>query len=376
MRRMMIKESLLWIILSLAMTVGQSCTKSEDEGAESVRFSMSSPSDDATRTEYSGEGTVVDGNLVKERINWKINDLVTVYSPEATLEDGATHTADYKVGSSVSVPDDLTSRATSLTTTDGGGRGLLWAYGTNHFYAMYPSKATSGFTSDERSWVGLDGTTMKGTIPSTQVMTSWSTSTDRIVGAPDMKYAWMFAKQTADKGSGDVSLVFHPKFTAFEFTVSSGENTSVTLSSFKLETMATGADAGDFVAGDFSFEGSDETFTFVSTGASKAINLAFPSGTVVTPGKSITFTILALPVNLTKMKITFTGTEIGTRELPLTKNGVPIDFTACKKYRIKGLKFPSLLTADGEDILWDYEAWGEDINWDDTLSGEDIQWDN
>lgn len=371
------KLSLLWLLLPMALV--SSCNKTGVVTGESVRFSVGLVSDD-TRTAYSNYTYKV-GSQAKERIDWIANDLVTVFSPQAItkINEEDTHYSDYKVVSvsthkEFETDDKLMSHAT-VEAAD-GGKGLCWEEGTNNFYAMYPSAATVGFTPAEKNWIGLNNTTMKGTIPSAQTFT-WGTFTPDpaagdpnvyFKGTPDMKYAWMFAKQTGEKGDSEVNLVFRPKFTAFEFTIGSGENASVTLQSFRLETEAAGA----FLAGNFSIAGSSdaETVTVSSTGATSYIDVTFPVGTKVTqatasaPAKELTFTVFALPVDITSLKITFTGTEIQTRTLSLLDgSGDPLSFTACKKYRIRGLRFPNLLTAQGEDILWDLDAYGEGLNW-------------
>jgi len=371
MKGMITRKALLWVLLP-TLVLGVSCERTDEVLSESVRFSMSASGDKETRTAYSGDGTKdAQGLLTKERIDWEVNDLVTIYSPEAMKTDWS-HYADYKV-TSVSTHDasyvthatgDLMSHA-EVVASD-GGKGLTWEVGTNHFYGMYPSKAMFSSTDDGYSWIAMNEKTMKATIPADQTgRLTWTglTGTGNIVGTPDMRYAWMFSNgATGTKGQSDpVHLVFYPKFTAFEFTIGSGENDSVTLSSFKLETLASGA----YVAGNFSLDGDTGAVT-VNNDAARTNNVTFtfPTGTVVTPSKSLTFTVFALPKDLTKMRITFTGTEIGTRTLDLnTIDGTALDFNGCWKYRIYGLRFPNLLIAVGEDILWDLEAHGEPINW-------------
>ena len=360
MKRKMMKDSLTWMMLSLVLVV--SCTKSGAPSSESVCFSVGLAGNGITRTAYSHDGTYTDGVLTKERIDWSDGDLVTVYSPEAMKTDW-THDADYRVVSHQTSSDNLMSRA-AVVATDAAGKGLTWEAGTtNHFYGMYPSAGMFGSSDVGYGWIALDEKTLKGTIPAAQTLT-WTgrTGSGDIKGSPDMRYAWMFAKASGRKGDDEVNLVFYPKFTAFEFTIGSGENPTVTLSSFKLETTDTAS--GAFLTGNFSMDGDSEAVTVASTGATKAITVNFPSGTVVTPEKSLTFTVLALPKDLTKLQIWFTGTEIGERKLVLDDgDGEPLSFTACKKYRFSGLSFPSLLTATGEDIIWDLEAHGEGLKW-------------
>jgi len=356
MNRLFMSKTLFGLLLSVLTVV--SCSKSGGPSSDSVCFSVGLAGA-GTRTAYSRDGVYQEGVLTRERIDWTDGDLVTVYSPEAMKTDWS-HSADYRIVSHVTSADNLMSHA-EVIATDADGKGLTWEAGTNHFYGMYPSVSMYRSTDEGYGWVGLDGTTLKGTIPSGQTL-SWSglTGTGNITGTPDMKYAFMFAKQTGRKGDSEVNLVFFPKFTAFEFTIGSGENPAVTLSSFKLETTESGA----FLAGNFSMAGDTEAVTVESAGATRYVTVNFPAGTVVTPEKPLTFTVFALPKDLTKMQIWFTGTEIGDRKLVLNDgSGNPLSFSACKKYRLAGLSFPSILTAQGEGILWDLEAHGEGLEW-------------
>ena len=365
MRRRM--RIVFMFVLASGMLAG--CSK-HGVDANGIRFAASAASS-STRTAYSGEGeTNTDGALVKERIDWTDGDLISIYCPQAVvLEDESQHMADYVVTSHMS-SSSIRSRAfinPVAQSATGMPNGLRWGTGEHHFYAMYPSSNTVSFSTSEKAWIGLYETTMKGTIPgvlgepSTPSLT-WSglTGAGDIKGVADMRYAWMFAKATAPARAEEVQLDFYPKFTAFEFTVGSGDNPSVTLSTFKLETSTSGV----FLSGDFSLDGETGAVTVKNTGASNSISLTFPSGVVVTPEKKLIFTVFTLPVNLTDLKITFTGTEIGTRKLALnTAAGVPLEFDACKKYRITGLRFPNFLTAHGEDIIWDFDVHGENLVW-------------
>lgn len=351
-----LKKSLLWMLPFVMVAV--SCTKSGDPSSKSVSFSIDLASN-GTRTSYSNDGTYTDGVLTKERIDWTNGDLVTVYSPEATKSDW-THYADYRIVSHTTSTDNLMSHGV-VAPVESDGAGLTWEEGTNYFYGMYPSAKSFTSTDKGYGWIALDQTTLKGTIPAAQTLT-WSglTGTGNIKGTPDMRYAWMYATGSGEMEDEVVTLVFYPKFTAYEFTIGSGENDSVTLSSFKLETTETGG----LLSGNFSMDGISGVVTPVSSTGTAAITVTFPEGTVVTPKKSLTFTVFTLPTNQTKMQITFTGTEIGERKLVLNgADGKPLSFTACKKYRLSGLRFPSILTAQGEDILWDLEAHGEGLEW-------------
>lgn len=349
----------LAVTMLVAMLAGVSCKK-ESGTTSSVRFSAN-VNEASTRTGYSSVLSSEAG-VVSERIDWLTGDLITLYSPQASTVDGATHECDYRIVTVETLPDLQTSRATIEPVT---GTGLQWGGGTNYFYAMYPAAATTGFTTEERTHVGLTTTEMKGTIPSAQSL-EWNGQT----GSPLMRYAYMFSSVTAPYRAGEVNLPFYPQFTAFEFTVTRGKNSSVALSSFTLETEETnGALAGlfSYPISAVSSTGTGNpmdlnSFVFENTTNSITVSL---SGKTVSEGNDLTFTVLALPKNMTDLKITFTGTEIGTRSLSLKdSSGVPLSFDGRKKYRIRGLNFPSILTGEGEEIEWDVEAFAEDLIWD------------
>lgn len=361
--------SKLWRLLaalSVAGLAGLSCTKEIGRPGGGIQFSAH-VGGTSTRTSYSGEGTSSGGHLTKERIDWTDGDLMTVYSPQAVMLDGTTHVSDYRVKSHVKLTGNLISRA---TVDPADKNGLQWGSGDHTFYAMYPSAATSGFTTAEKEKVSLTGTQMTGTIPSSQSLT-W----DGQRGMPQMRYAYMFATASCPVNTESVNLPYYPQFTAFEFQIGSGKNAKVELTSFTL-TAATGSNA---VAGDFAYAIEDvntsvsgdplalDKFTF--SNISQSITVSFTGLTggklTVLEGKPVTFTVLALPQELTGLSISFTGEQIGTRTLKLNDNsGNALTFSAREKHLVHGLSFPKILTTTEEDVIWDTETLLEGLIWD------------
>ena len=76
----------------LSMSLASSCTKGLF-GTSGITFSARSSVPDITKTAY-GE---VSGSQYS--INWEDGDIIRIYSPQASLLDGATHYADYSVAS-------------------------------------------------------------------------------------------------------------------------------------------------------------------------------------------------------------------------------------------------------------------------------------
>lgn len=330
----------------LSFLAAVSCVKDSADVVshpDAIVFGIQSLDSVVTRTSYSGDGIYDSSNqLVRERIDWLETDMISVVCSQAQTVN-STHAADYSVGGvSTSTSDNGLSNAT-LTPV---GSGLQWGSGEHTFYAMYPSvNSPNLYDNTEKGKIGISLTEFKGTIPERQTP-QWNNG-----GKPDMKYAYMFAPATAQARSGQVDLPFSPQFTAFEFTVTSGEYASVSLSSFTFEALSDNA----AVTGDFVLQNTNPGGTPSTSNVSRRITVDL-TGRTVTPSAPLKFTVLALPTEIGAMRMTFEGSEIGTRTLVLKdSNDTEITFTARKKYRIGGITFPKDLSGLGEDILWDNE---------------------
>ena len=413
--------------LLVAGMAGVSCTKGGSLNLllrKSVRFSASMNTS-GTRTAYSGEGTTgTDGLLVKERIDWKDGDLLRVYSPQAAQSDGSTHFADYAVQSheTIGTPGaQLTSRATVAVVE--GTSELYWeeseSGNVNHdFFAVYPSPTTPGFTPGNTleqdgvlfapETVGEDEVmTFTGVTPAAQTVTRKNATEN--VWLPDMRPAYMLATASSTQAAAaenGITLQFIPKFSAFEFTVSSGDNPTVKLTSFSL-TATEGYLTGAYKISQADFGITTEGIADANvTDGGKTITVDFGTeGITVTNVDPLTFAVLALPQRTSGLIISFTGDVIGTRTLELKMtDGTPISWAPYKKHRIYGLSFPALTDAIIVDpIIWngvfvtdaiigDAIAWnseyegnveassGDHINWNDKdidvtgTIGDNIDW--
>ena len=331
-------------LLTLACGMLAGCNKEGGKMA-GILFSASSRPD-ATRTAYSGEGqTSSTGSLTKERIDWVLGDLITVWSDKALNYTTGEHWGDFSI--LTVVPDGTRSKAT-LKSVD--IKSLQWgAEETYKFYARYPADGAK-----------IDGTSMTATIPATQQMLKDS---ETGAWAPDMQYAFMFASATATNTTDPVELEFIPKFTALQFEIGAGGNGEAHITSFTL-TSTTTALAGDFTV-------ACATGVASSTSTTKTLSMDVSNRTtdgvlVITAGDDpVTLTLFALPKDFTNLTLTVVGQPFGTRTLKLAdKDGNMIPFTGGKKYWIKGLDLPELLEVTGENINWDVEARGESIYWD------------
>ena len=85
--------------------------------------------------------------------------------------------------------------------------------------------------------------------------------------------------------------------------------------------------------------------------------------------------MLLLPRELKNLTITFTSDQFGTKKLALDDGaGNTLVFPGRRKYRIYGVQFPYLMTATGEDLIWDHAASGEGVIWSENAAGERIAW--
>ena len=298
------------------------------EGSKDGAIRFAANAAPGTKTEYSG---VVDNKI--ERINWLENDVIRIYSDNSVHRyQTSQHYADYSVTSAT--PDGRNSRA---EITPVGGNGLVWGEkGDYTFYAIYPPTTSAN---------GASGV-LNASIPGSQTVTVAEN-----VASPDMSKAFMtaaaYAATTKDGEGSPVTLSFSPAFTAFEFTLRS--TTAHKITGAQLKSLST-ALAGDFTV--TYTEKEDHTFTTAygcpafAAGTNNVVSTSFPGGVTVNSTTSTTFTLFALPQELTDLTLNIMikdseSSPVITRTLGLSnKNGEYIKFDACKKHRIYGLEMP------------------------------------
>ena len=384
-------KALLMLAASLmaAGVAGVSCSKDLLTNRSGFQFTARL-SKVGTKTDYSGQGTVDgNGNLTNERINWRDNDLIRIYSPQAVASSGSetpTHIADYQV---VSHSEESETSLTSVAkVAPMYGDGLCSTEEERYdFYAAYPSPSTGGMPGGVSFDVsGEDGTvSFTGVVPADQEV--FRKDENGSVYLPEMRYGYMVASQTnvVPGANGEfVDLGFYPKFSAFEFTVSAGDFASVTLRSFELESTS-GYLTGSFVIPQGEFGPVETAVGGISNGGKKITVDFGTEGLTFTNESPLTIAVIALAQEVSGVKVSFTGDEIGSRSLELKKNGSPIAFGPYRKHKIKGLRFPSMLDVIIVDpIVWDGEYWSQaliedPIIWDGEYAsgatiGDDITW--
>ena len=121
------------------------CKKTDiNQKGKAIRFAASSQKSGVTKSAYSGEGTIANGSLTWERINWSESDKIRVASNKAYIQDGGdggltagVHYADYSV-SNIQASGDKS--LADMAPYNSGSNGLVWGEEASDysFYAVYP----------------------------------------------------------------------------------------------------------------------------------------------------------------------------------------------------------------------------------------------
>ena len=290
-------------LLFIASALSVSCERQDIQAPsrrEAVQFSTSV----GTKTSYQG---TVTGN--KEAILWNDGELFTVSCAQAVFSSEDKKTADYKV----TAPEGVATAVNPNTADDE----IQWGEGSHTFYAAYPAGK-------------LDGSTLRGTIANTQNLTEKS---DGVYPPLLSSNGYMVAAATASPSASKVNLAFKPMFTTLEFVVGPGSSTDVEISDITVKSNSV-------LAGTFSvaIAESDPQITLPTTDGANIISVKLGSGSVtVEKNKTITFSVVALPKDLTNIDVQF---KVGSKTitLPLKNSaGDYITFAARKKSIIKAL---------------------------------------
>ena len=334
-----------------------------------------------TRTVYSGETYDIGEGVNKktfERIDWVTDDLVMIYSPQAS----GLNPAHYHV-TKASVDEDGTDVYDEgyLTLLDDGGLHWNTAYATHNFYAMYPSPRQ--LPVDIQNLVGLVGTSDPNTgdtdvkinayIPNEQHSKGVVANGDNFEAMPDMDYAYMAAIKK-DVTTGDaVSLDFIPVVTALrvelhlptEKELDSSSNTEITTipdTYIGYVQLTCDGIAGAYTA--------DLTKDDNEDGYPDCANIDEGSNTIgmlirgndggyikLTPGQSLFFTVFVRPgadINLKDIKVSYGPDKLSLKTKRLgTDDSADKMIYSLKKTSITGLRLPYTKEA----ITLNYEKW-------------------
>ena len=348
-----ISLSHLLVILSIALS-GVSCSEtplfSNIQKGSTILFKTGMGYNGiATKTAYSGDGDYTGGDLSRERIDWVSGDVIRIWSDKATVANGSEGWADYEI-TPVSSNGSISEARISPTL----GNGLVWGEGMHEFYSIYPSPGSGALSST------ISGNTITALIPERQ---TYTVDGNKLI--PDMDYAYMIAALKTRPASS-VSLSFKPVFTAFEFTIYSVNDNSLTLTSFELLSSSSP------LCGQFSAEiealadGNSSSVSYSLGETGKHIEIPFQDGITVTKEQSVTFTVFTLPTDIEDLTIRFTKQRGETSALALKLGDSPIRFEGGKKHLITNLgvpgnwsytldNIPSITLTSGNEIVYGAE---------------------
>lgn len=335
-------------------------------------------SDPSTKTVYSGQTYESDGKTF-ERIDWLDDgsDKIEIYCQQAANGPSAHYTIH---DASKADDDDNTTvdKKDEAVLTRIGDGALQWNGDGDHtFYAMYPSSMM--FTNDPNKTVetGVFMNTsdngavfVNGIIPSSQqpvveeVKDATGTGTGNYVAKPDMDFAYMVAKTTANRNSGSVGLDFVPIVTAVEIELLNPTTNTKTVNIGEIQVSSDESIIGSFSADLSNWSGTYPTCTITSEPTAEANfiqitpridNNGTPVAVPIAPNKSLKFTVFLLPgatdktiQNLT-IGVSITGTNYKNKKL----SGANIQQHL--KTRISKINLPEL-AIEGDKWMEDLES--------------------
>ena len=322
-----------------------------------------------TRTVYSGETYEVSTNGVTakfERIDWVTGDQIEIYSPEA----GNGPTAHYSVTQASTDQEGVDTKDEGYLTKVGDA-GLSWTSDNDHtFYAMYPSTlmVTDDLESTLAQGIKMDGTTLKGIVPQAQRSIGWktvdqsygsgetATTTTKFYAMPDMRYAYMAAKTTANRNSGAVTLDFVPVVTALEVELQA-QDVEVTIQEIRIE--------GEKIVGSFTADLGD-AWTGVYPEC-KPVSDAFEQDYIqftlhevktLAKGQSLVFTVFLRPgAEYKNLTVGFSQTGASYLRNQLGNNALPVTIKANMKTVVNDF----LLPKTKEELVIDASHWMDQL---------------
>lgn len=310
------------------------------------------------RTIYTGEVYAYDGKDF-ERIDWITGDKIEIYCEEASNGPSA----HYNITSLTTGDEDAgtTGKGSDYAYLERQGEfSLQWNGDGNHtFYAMYPS--TSMFvredgtipTVEQGIKLGKSGNNIvvNGTVPTSQSGTITESNGNYTI-APNMNYAYMVAKTTANRiDNPNVGLSFMPIVTAVEIEMIVPENTDEEVHDVSIAEIQI---TGNGIAGDFTAD-----LTSWTTGYPTCENVGDGQGVIqistwkdnkpltLKEGKSVKFTVFMRPgADYNNLTISYSPTGSGYIRKNLfgtdsNNNAYNVNIPRNLKTRIKNLHLPA-----------------------------------
>lgn len=324
-----------------------------------------------SRTVYTGVIYDHDGKKY-ERIDWIDGDKIEIYSAEASNGPSAHYNiTSFKTGDETAGETGKGSDYAYLERQ--GGSALQWNGDGDHtFYAMYPS--TSMFVREDgtiptvEQGIKLDKSgnniVVKGTVPTSQSGTITESGGNYTI-APNMKYAYMVAKTTANRSdNSNVGLSFVPIVTAVEIEMIVPDNPKQ--DDIHPVSIAEIQVTGKGIAGDFT---ADLTSPW-KNGYPTCTNVGDGQGTIqistwtdnkpltLTEGESVKFTVFLRPgADYNNLTVSYspTGSAYIRKNLFGTyvdennnENAYNVNIPRNLKTRIKNLHLPATYTEEAK----------------------------
>lgn len=325
-----------------------------------------------TKTVYTGETYTLNGKKF-ERIDWLDGqDEIQIFCTEA----GGPNPSNYTINRID--PGDKTNenprQKDYAYLTKKGESSLSWnGDNVHHFYAMYPAQSLfADMETTLAQGIKMDGTTLNGIVPAAQPATVTQNGLDW-VAAPDMKYAYMAAKNTATKDAGSVSLSFVPIVTAVQI--------QMVLSSDSIEpiSIAEIVVAGDGISGPFTADLSEtgwpEGQTYPTCTNVGAGNGAITISTwidnkpiTIEAGGSLTFTVFLRPgADYKNLKVSYSPTGAGLVGKTMGSDSNPVSIPRNLKTVVKGFNLPAAKKQE-EVVTVDASKWMSQLAPETTLN--------
>ena len=312
-----------------------------------------------TRTVYTGDIYDYNGKNY-ERIDWIDGDKIEIYSSEASNGPSA----HYNITSLTAGDENAgaTQKGSDYAYLERQGESALrWNGDGNHtFYAMYPS--TSMFVREDGTIPTVEQgiklgksenkIVVNGTVPTSQSGEITVDDDGNYTIAPNMKYAYMVAKTTANrKDNPNIGLSFVPIVTAVEIEMIVPENTEQNVHDVLIAEIQV---TGNGIAGDFTAD-----LTSWNTGYPTCANVGDGQGTIqistwkdnkpltLKEGKKLKFTVFMRPgADYNNLTISYSPTGSGYFRKKLfgtdsNNNAYNVNIPRNLKTRIKNLHLPA-----------------------------------
>lgn len=324
-------------------------------------------SDPKGRTIYSGEVYTYDGRNF-ERIDWITGDKIEIYSPQASNGSSAHYNITEFTTGDESEQDGTNKGSDYAYLERQGESSLQWNGDGDHtFYAMYPSSTMFNIVNEDgtvitvEQGIKLDGSVVKGIVPTSQSGTITESEGNYTI-APNMNYAYMVAKTTANRiDNPNVGLSFVPIVTAVEIEMIVPNNPDQDdihpVSIAEIQVTGNGI-AGDFTADLTSWTGGYPTCANVGDGQGIIQISTWKDNKplTLTEGQSLKFTVFLRPgADYNNLTVSYspTGSAYIRKNLFGTyvdennnENAYNVNIPRNLKTRIKNLHLPATYTEE------------------------------